>query len=87
MSQRQEGQRHDKEPKDPKPRSEARNISGPGVQGEGNYEAARRYNSETRDFIEEGKVEPAADEAAPTDRNEAREMDDAEEKGRAPARK
>ena len=35
------------------------------VYGEGNYEASRRYYADTKKFIESGKVDAAAREAAP----------------------
>lgn len=56
------------------------------VQGEGNVEAARRYNEQTREFAESGEVEHAAREAAPGDAAEAKELDEAERAGRARAR-
>lgn len=40
-----------------KPRDPDRN------QGEGNRDAARRYNRDLREFVSEGKVEPAARDA------------------------
>ena len=53
------------------------------VQGEGDYEAARRYDKAARDFAESGKVEPAAHEAAPDSAAEAEEMKRAEETGKS----
>ena len=41
-------------------------------QGEGNREAAERYNEATREFVESGKVEKAAEHAAEQDPQEAR---------------
>jgi hypothetical protein len=35
------------------------------VQGEGDYEAGRRYDKASREFAESGRVEPAAHDAAP----------------------
>lgn len=55
----------------------------PDVQGEGDYKSARRYDEETRQFVEAGKVDPAARAAEPSDEAEADEMLRAEEKGRA----
>ena len=49
------------------------------VHGEGNYEATRQYNEATKKFIESGKVEQAARDAAPRDRGEAAEMKQAEQ--------
>ena len=34
------------------------------VQGEGNYEAARKFNRAEREFVKSGKVEEAARRAA-----------------------
>ena len=53
------------------------------VQGEGDYEAARRYDKAARDFAESGKVEPAAHEAAPESAEQAEEMKRAEEIGKS----
>ena len=53
------------------------------VQGEGDYEAARRYDKAARDFAESGKVEPAAHDAAPASDAEAEEMKRAEEAGKS----
>jgi hypothetical protein len=53
------------------------------VQGEGDYEAARRYDKAAREFAESGKVEPAAHEAAPGSAAEADEMKRAEEVGKS----
>ena len=53
------------------------------VQGEGDYEAARRYDKAARDFAESGKVEPAAHEAAPDSPAQAEEMKRAEEIGKS----
>ena len=49
------------------------------VHGEGNYEATRQYNDATKKFIEAGKVEQAARDAAPRDANEAAQMKQAEQ--------
>lgn len=51
--------------------------------GEGNYKAARQYNEATREFAQSGKVEPAAEEARPRSPQEARELAEAEAKGRS----
>ncbi len=53
------------------------------VQGEGDYNAARRYDKATREFAESGKVEPAAHDAAPGSAEEAEEMKRAEETGKS----
>ncbi len=53
------------------------------VQGEGDYDAARRYDKAAREFAESGKVEPAAHEAAPDSPQQAEEMKRAEEIGKS----
>lgn len=59
----------------------------PALQGEGNYTAARRHRESAENFVDSGKVEEAARDAAPQDPTEQREMQQAEEAGRARARK
>lgn len=44
------------------------------VHGEGNYEASRQYNEATKRFVESGRVEEAARQAAPRDAEEAARM-------------
>jgi hypothetical protein len=56
------------------------------VQGEGDYDAARRYDKAAREFAESGKVEPAAHDAAPGDAKEAEELERAEEAGKSHAK-
>jgi len=53
------------------------------VQGEGDYNAGRRYNEKTREFAESGKVQPAAQDAAPTSPQEAEDLKKAEEEGKS----
>lgn len=53
------------------------------IQGEGDYEAARRYDKETQDFAQSGKVEQAAQAAKPRNTAEEKEMVKAEEQGRS----
>ncbi len=50
--------------------------------GEGNYKASREYNDATRQFVKSGRVDEAADQAAPQSDEEAREMEEAEKTGR-----
>jgi hypothetical protein len=57
------------------------------LQGEGNYDAARRYDEKTRAFVRSGRVPDAAEQAKPHSDAEAGEMERAEEKGRSHARK
>jgi hypothetical protein len=59
----------------------------PALQGEGNYTAARRHRKSVEDFVDAGKVDAAAHDAAPDDAKQARELQEAEQAGRARARK
>lgn len=59
---------------------------GDGLQGEGNYAAARRHRESVEDFVESGKVDDAAREAAPHDAQEADEMQEAERIGQSHAK-
>jgi hypothetical protein len=54
-----------------------------GLQGEGNYEAARRYRDELEEFVKTADIDKAAHDAAPKDQREADELAAAEAKGRA----
>lgn len=58
----------------------------PRVQGEGDYESARRYRKDVEKFVETADIERAAHEAAPRDAQDAAEMEAAEEAGRERAR-
>jgi hypothetical protein len=49
------------------------------VHGEGNYDASRKYNEATKKFVESGRVEQAARDAAPKNEGEAASMKRAEE--------
>ena len=50
--------------------------------GEGNYQAAKDYGKRVRSFVRSGQVDQAAEEAAPRDSTEARELAEAERQGR-----
>jgi hypothetical protein len=52
------------------------------VQGEGDYDAARRHRSSVEDFLESNNPEQLARAAAPTNAQEARELEEAEQRGR-----
>jgi len=57
-------------------------------QGEGNRTADRQYRQDTKDFIESGKVDDAAEKArAAREGDEKRSLDRAEEAGKKPARR
>ncbi|MGA0599419.1 hypothetical protein ACO2Q3_01795 [Caulobacter sp. KR2-114] len=43
-----------------KPAGADKGAGGPDVQGEGDYEAARKFDREERSFVESGKVEAGA---------------------------
>ena len=60
--------------------SEAKN------QGEGNREAARRYDEAQHKFVEAGKVDEAPRRAAPKSAPEARAPQQAQEQGKPPAK-
>jgi hypothetical protein len=56
------------------------------VQGEGDYDAARRYDKGTTDYAKSGKVEEAARNAKPTSEAEADELRRAESEGKSHAK-
>lgn len=55
-------------------------------QGEGNIEAARRYDQAQQQFVDSGRVAKAAAEAAPANEADAQEMQAAEAAGKARAK-
>ena len=57
-----------------------------GVQGEGNYQAAREFNEAERKFVASGKVAAAARAAAPRTQAEQQAMFAAEEEGKRRAK-
>jgi hypothetical protein len=70
---------------------ETGNTSAPkkttGVQGEGDYASARKFDEAEKEFVASGKVPAAARAAAPKSEAEQKEMLDAEEAGKRRARK
>ncbi len=62
-------------------------LGGAKLQGEGNYTAARRHRESVEDFVDSGRVDKAARDAAPDNEREAQALRDAEKAGRSPARK
>ena len=54
--------------------------------GEGNYKATRDYNQGLKEHVENHDIEKEARDAAPKSDEEAREMDRADEAGRARAK-
>jgi hypothetical protein len=53
------------------------------VQGEGDYDAARRYDKAAEDFAKSGKVDRAAHDAAPDSPQQAEELHKAEDIGKS----
>ncbi|HZV91758.1 MAG TPA: hypothetical protein VFF72_01000 [Caldimonas sp.] len=53
------------------------------VQGEGDYDAARRYDKQSESFAKSGKVDKAAHDATPDSPQQAEEMRKAEEVGKS----
>lgn len=56
------------------------------VQGEGDYEAGRRYDEKSREFVKNNDVDQAARDAEPASQAEQREMEQAEEQGKSRAK-
>jgi hypothetical protein len=54
--------------------------------GEGSYEGTRDYNQRTADYLKTHNVEADAEAAKPRSPEEAREMKEAEEKGKSRAK-
>ena len=52
------------------------------VEGEGSYTGTKDYNKRTKKFVESGKVQDAANDAAPKSEEEARDMQEAERIGK-----
>jgi hypothetical protein len=53
------------------------------VQGEGDYESARRFRKDTAEFLKTADVPDLARRAAPHSKEEAAELEKAEEVGRS----
>lgn len=66
---------------DPKQQNDGQKI-----QGEGDYEATRRYRKRTEEFLENNDVEKAAVRAAPEDAEEAEDLESAEAAGKSRAK-
>jgi hypothetical protein len=58
----------------------------PKNQGEGDGEAARRFNEDQKCFVETGRAPDAARRAAPRDANESADLERAEMEGRSRAK-
>jgi hypothetical protein len=70
-------------PADKSRESDQSSGSGDGLQGEGNYAAARRYRKGVSEFVENTDIEGAARAAEPRDERQAEELKAAEEAGRS----
>lgn len=56
------------------------------VQGEGDYQAARRYRQRVKEYLDGANVRKAAKQAAPRSRGEAEQLSAAEAAGRKRAK-
>ena len=56
------------------------------IEGEGSYSATKDYNQRTKKFIDSGKVEQAARDAAPKSEEETHAMQKAERIGKQHAK-
>ena len=66
--------------------SKPQDPKSPDIQGEGNYDATRRYDEAATDFVKSGKVDQAARDARPKSEAEAEAMKKAEEEGKSHAK-
>jgi hypothetical protein len=64
----------------------AKRAKGQKVQGEGDYEATRRYRKRTEQYMNTHDVQQDARRAAPRSRKEAQSMADAETAGKRRAK-
>lgn len=58
----------------------------PKIQGEGDYESARRYRQDVEDYVKTADIERAARDAKPDSSEEARELEEAEAIGKSHAK-
>jgi len=68
-----------------KPSTDRDQKPAPNIQGEGDYESARKYDDDTRDFLKSADVPDLARRAAPGSKEEAAELKKAEQVGRSHA--
>ena len=66
--------------------NQPQSIGNNDLQGEGNYDAARRYDKAQREFVESGQVDAAARKSAPQNADEAEQLRRAEREGKAHAK-
>ncbi len=69
-----------------KPPADREKKTAPQIQGEGDYESARKYDADTREFLESADVTDLARRAAPGSKEEAAQLKQAEEIGRSHAK-
>lgn len=53
------------------------------VQGEGDYEAGRRFDKSEQEFVKSGKVQERTGQAQPEDAAKAAEIEQAEQQGKS----
>ena len=80
-----EGREQNQEQQDVR-RQQSQQGGAQNVYGEGNYAATKHYDDATKRYVESGRVEAAARDAAPKSAKEAREMDAAEAEGKRHAK-
>lgn len=68
------------------PSSTSSKSSDSKIQGEGDYESAKKYNQETEQYAKSGQSESDARKAAPQNQDEAESMRRAEDEGRSHAK-
>jgi hypothetical protein len=68
-----------------KPPADRGKKPAPNIQGEGDYESARKYDDDTREFLKSADVTDLARRAAPGSKAEAAELKKAEQVGRSHA--
>ncbi|MDR6857903.1 hypothetical protein [Variovorax guangxiensis] len=66
--------------------SKPQDPKSPDIQGEGNYDATRRYDKAATDFVQSGKVDQGARDARPKSEAEAEAMKKAEQEGKSHAK-
>jgi hypothetical protein len=67
-------------------RDKSKTDDKPKIQGEGDYESARRYRRDVEDYVKSADIERAAREAEPDSPEQARELEQAEEIGKSHAK-
>jgi hypothetical protein len=66
-----------------KPSDPAKPATTANVQGEGDYESTRRFDQDEKDFLKHANVPDLARRAAPKSKQEAEELEKAEQIGRS----